>query len=405
MIKLSKRVIQLDESATLRMAQLARNLAAQGNPVISLTLGEPDFDTPDFIKEAAYAALKAGHTKYTPVAGTQNLREAICGKLQRENGLAFRAENIVVSNGAKQSFANLCQALLDPDDIALLVAPYWVSYKEIAELAGAKTQLISAGVDKNYKISAADLAAALAANPQARMLVFSSPCNPTGAVFTREELAQWAAIFRQYPDLIIVCDEIYEYINFTPEGHVSLLNVLGEDDADLRRRTVLINGFSKGYAMTGWRLGYIAADASIANACIKIQGQCTSGANAFAQQAAVVALEGGKSKTQYMTDKFRERRALILSLLQPIEGMRCNQPEGAFYVFPDISALLGKSHQGQILHTAEDFAMQLLLKAHVASVSGEGFGAPRCLRFSYATSEENIRQAAARIAQFVGELT
>lgn len=405
MIKLSQRVQQLDESATLRMAQLARNLSQQGKPVISLTLGEPDFDTPDFIKDAAYAALKAGHTKYTPVAGTQNLREAICSKLQQENALTFRPENIVVSNGAKQSFANLCQALLDPEDVVLLVAPYWVSYKEIAELAEARTVLISADVSRNYKISAADLAAALQAQPKARMLVFSSPCNPTGAVFTSEELRQWAEILRQYPDLIVVSDEIYEYINFTSEGHVSLLNVLGEGDADLRRRTVIINGFSKGYAMTGWRLGYIAADKVIADACIKIQGQCTSGANAFAQQAAITALQGGKAATQYMTEKFKERRALILSLLAPIKGLQCNQPEGAFYVFPDISSLLGKSYEGEKIQTAEDFAMLLLTKAHVATVSGEGFGAPRCLRLSYATSEENLRQAAQRIAQFVDKLT
>lgn len=400
MIQLSNRVMQLDESATLKMAQLARNLKAEGKPVISLTLGEPDFDTPNYIKAAATAALAAGHTKYTPVAGIAELRAAICDKFKRDNQLQFKPENIVVSNGAKQSIANICQALLNAGDEVAIIAPYWVSYKEIIELAEGVPVLISAGIEQGYKITAEQLRNAL--NEKTKMLIFSSPCNPTGAVFSREELTAFAEVLRDFPNVLVVSDEIYEYINFLPQGHVSIAQVA---DSELFARIAIVNGFSKGYAMTGWRLGYIAAPKALADACIKIQGQCTSGANSFGQYAAVVALNAGRAAADEMQAAFLRRRDLFISLLQPIAGIECNAPEGAFYVFPDIRSLIGKRFEGKTIESAEEFALLLLNQAHVATVSGEGFGAPTCLRLSYATSDEQLREAATRIAKFVASLT
>jgi aspartate aminotransferase len=399
MLQLSNRVQQLDESATLKMAQLARNLKAQGAPVISLTLGEPDFDTPEHIKAAATAALAAGYTKYTPVAGLPELREAICMKFRRDNQLEFKPENIVVSNGAKQSFANICNAVLNPKDEVVVIAPYWVSYKEIIELAEGVPVFVSADIEQDYKITAAQLRAAL--NERTRMLIFSSPCNPTGAVFTRQELQAFADVLRDFPNVLVVSDEIYEYINFLPSGHASIAHVA---DAELMSRLAIINGFSKGFAMTGWRLGYIAAPKALADACTKIQGQCTSGASSFGQKAAVTALTAGRATCDAMNEAFRSRRDLFSELLAPIDGFKCNMPDGAFYVFPDISALLSRKYKGEVIGTAENFASLLLNEAHVATVSGEGFGAPNCLRLSYATSETELREAARRIAAFVGEL-
>jgi aspartate aminotransferase len=400
MIQLSNRVMQLDESATLKMAQLARNLKAEGKPVISLTLGEPDFDTPEYIKAAATAALAAGHTKYTPVAGIAELRAAICAKFLRDNNLTYKPENIVVSNGAKQSIANICQAVLNAGDEVAIITPYWVSYKEIIELAEGVPVLISAGIEQGYKITAEQLRGAL--NEKTKMLIFSSPCNPTGAVFSREELTAFAEVLRDFPNVLVVSDEIYEYINFLPQGHISIAELA---DNELFARIVIVNGFSKGYAMTGWRLGYIAAPKALADACVKIQGQCTSGANSFGQYAAVVALNEGRAACDEMQAAFLRRRDLFISLLSPIAGMECNAPEGAFYVFPDIRGLIGKRFEGKVIESAEEFALLLLYHAHVATVSGEGFGAPTCLRLSYATSEEQLTEAAARIAKFVASLT
>lgn len=399
MIQLSNRVQQLGESATLKMAQLARSLKAQGKPIISLTLGEPDFDTPEHIKQAAVEALVQGYTKYTPVPGILELRQAICNKLQKDNNLSYKPEEIVVSNGAKQSFSNLCNALINEGDEVAVIAPYWVSYKEIIELSGGTPVYISAGIEQNYKITAQQLAQGL--TDKTKMLIFSSPCNPTGAVFSKEELISFCEVLKNFPNVLIVSDEIYEYINFTHEGHTSIAAIGGES---IKARTAVINGFSKGYAMTGWRLGYIAAPKWLADACSKIQGQCTSGACSFSQRAAITALEQGMDIYMQMTSNFLKRRDLLLSLLQEIKGIKCNLPQGAFYVFPDISEYIGKEYKGKTIQSAEDFCLFLLDDYYVATVAGEGFGAPTCMRISYATSEEELREACKRIAEFVAQI-
>lgn len=388
--KLSKRVLQLDESATLKMAQLARNLKAQGKDIISLTLGEPDFDTPEHIKTAAKIGLDKGLTKYTPVAGTNELRQAVCEKFRRDNGLHFAPEQIVVSNGAKQSFSNICLSVLDKGDEVVIFSPYWVSYKEIIELADGVPVFVYAGVEQNFRPTAEQLEKAI--TPNTRMLVFSSPCNPTGAVFSKADLAAYVEVLKKYPQVLIISDEIYEYINFTEAGHVSIASF--EAVAD---RVVVINGFAKGFSMTGWRLGYIAAPKWLADACIKMQGQSTSGASSFGQYAAVTALLSDLSPSREMCAEFRKRRDLLIDLFAPIKGLQLNTPEGAFYFFPDISYFLGKSFQNQKIDTAEALCLYLLNEYGVALVSGEGFGAPTCLRISYATSEELLRKAVERI--------
>ena len=399
MIQLSNRVQQLGESATLKMAQLARSLKAQGKPVISLTLGEPDYDTPEHIKQAAVEALAQGYTKYTPVPGLLELRQAICMKLQRDNQLSYKPEEIVVSNGAKQSFYNLCNALINEGDEVAVIAPYWVSYKEMIELSGGVPVYISAGIEQDFKISAQQLRQAL--TEKTKMLVFSSPCNPTGAVFSKEELMSFCEVLQDFPNVVIISYEIYEYINFTPKGHVSIAAIGNEN---IKARTAVINGFSKGFAMTGWRLGYIAAPKWLADACNKIQGQCTSGASSFAQRAAITALEQGMDIYMDMTANFLKRRDLLLSLLHPIKGIKCNLPQGAFYVFPDISEYIGKQYKGHTIHSAEDFCLHLLDDYYVATVAGEGFGAPTCMRISYATSEAELREACKRIGEFVAQI-
>ncbi len=393
---LSERVLKMEESATLRMAQLGREVKAKGHDVISLSLGEPDFDTPEHIKEAAKAALDAGDTKYTPVPGTPALRQAISDKFKRENGLDYAPSQIVVSTGAKQSIANLAWALLNEGDEVLILAPYWVSYSDIVQVAGGVPVLVGAGIEEDYKVSAEAIAAAI--TDRTKFLLFSSPCNPTGSVYTHEELAAIAKMLVQFPDVLVVADEIYEHINFSGK-HASIGTM-----PEVKDRTITVNGFSKGFAMTGWRLGYLGAPQFVADAVNKIQGQSTSGANSIAQAAGVHALNSSLAPTEAMRHAFEQRRELIIEGLGKIPGFKVNRPAGAFYIFPDISALFGKSNGEYTIHNSDDFAEYLLQTVYVATVSGTSFGAPDCLRISYAASEEQLRAAIERIATAVAAL-
>ena len=385
------------ESATIRMAQLARELKAQGHEVISLSLGEPDFDTPQHIKEAAKVALDEGYTKYTPVPGLVELRQAICTKLERDNGLTYAPNQIVVSNGAKQSIANLSLALLNPGDEVVIFAPYWVSYKEIIALSGAKPIFVHSTIENDFKVTAEQLEAAI--TDKTRFVLFSSPCNPTGTVYTQADFAPLVEVLERHPEVLVVSDEIYEYINFSTEGHASIANF-----ATIQDRCVVVNGFSKGFSMTGWRLGYLAGPQWVAAACAKMQGQFTSGANAFGQKAAAEALLADLGPTQAMTEAFQKRRDLVLGLLQEIPGFQVNHPEGAFYVFPNISALYGKSTGEQIIQNSSDFCEYILHQAHVAIVAGVAFGADDCVRLAYSTSEAELREAIRRIKAAVEAL-
>lgn len=394
--RLSERVNQMEESATIKMTQMARDLRAEGHEVISLSIGEPDFDTPQHIKDAAIAALNAGHTKYTPVPGTMELRKAIVEKFKRDNQLDFAVNQIVVSNGAKQSIANLALALLDEGDEVILFAPYWVSYKEIVKLGGGTPIELKADIHQDFKVTAEQLSGAL--TDRTKMLIFSSPCNPTGSVYTHEDLASLVEVLKDYPNVIVVSDEIYEYINFTDQ-HVSIGTF--QEIAD---RTVTVNGFSKGFAMTGWRLGYMGAPAWIASACNKIQGQITSGATSFGQKAAALALQSSMEKTEDMKKAFVKRRNLVIELLSDIPGFDVNRPTGAFYIFPDISSFFGKSTDQYTIDNADDFAQYILQEAHVALVSGSAFGADECVRLSYAASEDSLREAISRIKSKVALL-
>lgn len=387
---LSTMVQRMAESETLKMAQMARNLKAQGHDVISLSLGEPDFDTPDHIKMSAIKALTEGFTKYTPVAGIADLLDAICKKLKRDNNLDYMPNQIVVSTGAKQSIYNVAFSLLEKGDECIVLAPYWVSYAEIIKMTGAKPVYVTAGVEQDYKVTAKQVAAAI--TPKTKMVLFSSPCNPTGAVFTKSELRDIADVIAQHDDIYIVSDEIYEYINYTEAGHTSI----GIFD-NVKNRTIVVNGFAKGFAMTGWRLGYIAAPKWIADACNKIQGQCTSGANSFAQKAAVTALTSDLAPTYKMRDEFLRRRNLVIDLLSEIKGFKVPVPEGAFYVFPDISYYFGKSDGDVHIKNADDFCDYIMMNVYVGLVSGAAFGAPNCFRLSYAASEAQLREAIKRI--------
>lgn len=393
---LAQRILEMEESATIKMAQMARDLAAEGHEVISLSLGEPDFDTPDHIKEAAKKALDDGYTKYTPVPGLVELRKAIQTKFKRDNGLEFDLSQIVVSNGAKQSIANICMSLLDEGDKVAILAPYWVSYSEIVKVAGGVPVLVSAGIEQDYKVTADQVREAL--TERTRILLFSSPCNPTGSVYTKPELKAIADVIAERDDIYIVSDEIYEYINFTDE-HVSIGSF-----ENVKDRTVTVNGFSKGFAMTGWRLGYIGAPQWIASACAKIQGQFTSGATAFGQMAGAHALTSDMTPTQEMKAAFLKRRDMMIEELSKISGMKVNKPQGAFYIFPDISAYFGKKAGDFAINTADDFCEYLLKEAHVAVVTGSAFGAPECFRISYAASEAELREAVKRIAAAVERL-
>jgi len=386
----------LSESETLKMARMGRELRAQGHDVISLSLGEPDFDTPDHIKTAATQALHDGYTKYTPVPGLPELTKAISEKFKRDNNLDYRPEQIVVSNGAKQTVYNLCQALLDPGDEAILFSPYWVSYLEIVKMAGGVPVEVYAGVERDFKPTPQQLAEAI--TERTKFVIFSSPCNPTGTVFTREELKAYADVVAAHENVLIISDEIYEYINFTHE-HVSIGSF-----PNVSSRTITINGFAKGFAMTGWRLGYMGAPKYIADACSKIQGQVTSGASSFGQKAGAVALMSDMAPTEAMREGFRERRDIILALLEEIPGIKTNHPDGAFYVFPDISAFYGKSDGNMVINNADDFCDYVMTNSYVGLVSGSAFGDPNCFRLSYAASEEMLREAVRRMKMVLGRL-
>jgi aspartate aminotransferase len=395
--RLSSMVRNMAESETLKMAQMARNLRAQGHDVISLAIGEPDFDTPDHIKAAAIKALNEGFTKYTPVPGTPDLLDAISKKFKRDNNLDYAPNQIIVSNGAKQSISNVAFALLEEGDECIIFAPYWVSYIEIVRMTGATPVIVSAGVDQDYKVTAEQVEEAI--TERTKMVLFSSPCNPSGAVFTKSELSAIADVISKYEDITIVSDEIYEYINYTEAGNTSI----GSFDA-VKDQTVTVNGFAKGFAMTGWRLGYIGGPKWIADACNKIQGQYTSGANSFSQKAAVVALNSSLDTTYAMRDEFRKRRDMCIELLSQIPGFNVPTPEGAFYIFPEISAYFGKTDGKTVVNNADDFADYVMLNAFVGVVSGGAFGAPECFRLSYAASEAQLREAIRRIAEVCAKL-
>ena len=393
---LSTRVLNMKESATLAMARKSRELKEQGVDIINLSLGEPDFDTPDNIKAACKQALDKGDTKYTPVSGTKALREAICRKLKRENNLNYTFDQIVVSNGAKQAISNACMALLDPGDETLVPSPFWLSYSAIGELAQAKVIEVYAGADENFKPSAEKLESFITS--RTKVILFSSPCNPTGAVFNHQELAAMVEVLKKYPRIHVISDEIYEHINYA--GQYSSIAQFDE----IKERAVLVNGFSKAYSMTGWRLGYMAASKEIALACDKIQGQITSGACSFNQTAAIEALDGSQEKVHFMIEKFKSRRELVLNRLKEIPGINCPQPDGAFYIFPDIRFYFGKSANGYTIHDSEDMALYLLEVAHVATVGGKSFGDANCIRISFAASEEMINKAFDRIKAALEQL-
>ena len=393
---LSSFLNRFNEPETLRMAQLGRELRAKGIDVIDMSLGEPDFDTPKHIKEAAINAIRENWTHYTPVAGLPDLRQAVCQKLKRDNQLEYSPEQIVVSTGAKQSLANAILALVDEGEEVIIPTPYWVTYSELVKIARGKVKEVRTGPESGFKISPQQLKEAI--GPSTKLFMFSSPCNPSGAVYTREELAQLAAVFEQYPHVYIISDEIYEYINFVG-SHASIASF-----SSLKDRVIIINGLSKGFAMTGWRLGYMAAPTAIAKACEKVQGQFTSGANSITQKAAVVALCSDLRPTLEMVDEFEKRRALVLELLQAIPGIKCPAPAGAFYVFPDLSYYFGMTDGETYIQHAADLSMYLLNKAHVSSVMGDAFGEPRCVRFSFANSRSNIQEGWQRITAALAAL-
>ncbi len=386
---LSQRIQRMSESATIKMAQMSRDLAAKGHDVISLSLGEPDFDTPQHIKDAAIQALQDGFTKYTPVPGLIQLREAIVNKFKRDNNLDFSVNQIVVSNGAKQSIANLSLVLLDEGDEVIIFSPYWVSYFEIVRLGGGVPVPLYAGIDQDFKVTAEQVRGAI--NDKTKLVLFSSPCNPTGSVYTHDELKAIADVIAEHENIYIISDEIYEYINFTGD-HVSI----GAFE-NVKDRTITINGFSKGFAMTGWRLGYMGAPLWVAKACAKMQGQFTSGATAFGQMAAAHALNSDLGPTMKMKEAYLKRRELVKSMLSEIEGIKINNPQGAFYIFPDISYFFGKSDGTTTINNADDFCEYILQTGHVGVVTGAAFGANNCFRISYAASEETLTKAIKRI--------
>jgi aspartate aminotransferase len=378
-------------SATLAMAAKARELRQAGENIIGLSLGEPDFTVPDFVKQAAIKAVEDNYHSYTPVDGYADLKQAIITKFKRDNNLTYTASQIVVSTGAKQSLYNLAQVLLNPGDEVLLPAPYWVSYSDISKIAGGVPVEIKTSIDRDFKVTPQELEKAI--TPKTKMMIYSSPCNPSGSVYSKQELRALADVLVKYPQIIVISDEIYEHINFTQQ-HASMAHF-----EDMYDRTVTVNGVSKAFSMTGWRIGYIGAPEYIARACNKMQGQVTSGANCIGQKAAVTALENSPSKIKYMIDAFKERRGLILGLLADIDGFKINEPQGAFYVFPDISYYFGKTLRGTTINSATDFSLYLLENAKVATVTGEAFGDPNCIRISYAASNDDITAAMSQIKE------
>lgn len=394
---LSERINNMQESATIKMAKMSRELKAQGKDIIDLSLGEPDFDTPQHIKDAAKVAIDQGYTKYTPVPGYPELRKAIAAKFKRDNNLDYAIDEIVVSTGAKQSIANVVLALVNPGDEVLLPAPYWVSYAAVAELAEGKCVEIPTTIDSDFKVTPALLEKYI--TDKTKMIIFSSPCNPTGSVFSKDELAALAAVIAKHPNVFVLCDEIYEYINFTGQRHTSLAEF-----TEIKDQVITVNGFSKGFAMTGWRLGYIGAPKWIAQACDKMQGQFTSGTCSISQKAGEAALLSDLAPTYKMVEEFKKRRGLVYGLLKEIPGLKVNLPEGAFYFFFDVSAYFGKTFDGKTLNTPEDISLYLLAEGNIAAVSGEAFGDKNCLRISYATSEEKLREACKRMKEALAKL-
>ena len=378
------------------MAKLGRELRAQGIDIIDLSLGEPDFDTPAHIKEAAIKAIHDNWSHYTPVPGFLDVREAVCTKFKRDNNLDYKPENIVVSTGAKQSLANAILALVDEDDEVIIPTPFWVTYSELVKIARGKVVEIKSTTEQGFKITAAQLETAITS--RTKVFLFSSPCNPSGAVYSKEELEVLVTVFKKYPDIYILADEIYEYINFVGK-HESIAQF-----GEIKERVIIVNGLSKGFAMTGWRLGYIAADVEIAKACEKVQGQFTSGANSIAQKAAVTALTTDLRPSIEMTKEFGRRRTRVMELVKEIPGIICTKPDGAFYIFPDVSAYFGKTDGESIITNAADFSMYLLNKAHVSSVMGDAFGEPKCVRFSFANSMEKIEEGWSRIKEALEKL-
>ena len=386
---LSNRINGLPVSQTLAMAAKARVLKGQGKKIISLSLGEPDFNTPDFIKDAAIEAINQNYNSYTPVDGYAELKEAICTKFKRDNGLDYNTNQIVVSTGAKQSIANVAQVLLNPGDEVLLPAPYWVSYSAIAMLSEATYIEIPSSIETDFKITPEQLEAAI--TPKTKMVFFNSPNNPSGTIYSESEVRDLALVLEKYPNIFILSDEIYEHINYgtAPFSFAAVKSIYN--------RTITVNGLAKAFAMTGWRIGYIGAPEWIAKACTKMQGQVTSGSNCIAQRAAIAAVLAPVSKVHYMVNEFKTRRDMVLQLLGEIDGFKLNIPDGAFYVFPDISAFFGKTFRGKTIKNANDFSMFLLEEANVATVTGDAFGAPNCIRMSYAASEDQLREAITRI--------
>ena len=398
-MQLSSFLQRFNEPETLKMAKLGRELRAKGIDIIDLSLGEPDFDTPDHIKEAAIKAIHDNWSHYTPVPGFMDLREAVCHKLKRDNNLDYKPENIVVSTGAKQSLANAILALVDEDDEVIIPTPYWVTYSELVKIARGKVVEIHTTTEQGFKITAKQLEEAI--TDKTKVFLFSSPCNPSGAVYSKEELKALAEVFAEHPGIYILSDEIYEYINFV--GHSASTEVsAGRHESiaqfdGLKERIIIINGLSKGFAMTGWRLGYIAANIDIAKACEKVQGQFTSGTNSITQKAAVVALTADLRPSMEMVKEFARRRKRVMELVKEIPGISCSEPDGAFYIFPDVSSYYGKSDGETIIKNAADFSMYLLNTAHVSSVMGDAFGEPGCVRFSFANSMEKIEEGWKRI--------
>lgn len=395
MIQLSDRILSMEESATLAMTRKSRELRAQGKDIISLSLGEPDFFTPQFIKDAANEGMEQNYTMYSPVPGYDDLRDAIANKFNRDNHIPYKREHIVVSTGAKQSIANLVMAVINPGDEVIIPAPYWVSYAEIVKVAGGIPVVVPTSIEADFKFTAAQFQAAI--TPKSKMMMFSSPCNPTGTVYTKDELRALADVLKAHPSLIVMSDEIYEHINFVGH-HYSIAQF-----PDVFDQIVTVNGVSKAWAMTGWRVGYIGAPKNIADACNKIQGQFTSGTCSIAQRATIAAVNADPAILKDMVTAFESRRELVLAALNTMPGVKCNRPGGAFYVFPDISSFFGKRAGDQIINTAEELCMYLLDKG-VALVSGEAFGDAHCMRISYAASEETLTEAMKRIASALAEL-
>ena len=395
-MKLSSLLSRFSEPETLKMAKLGRELRAQGVDVIDLSLGEPDFDTPDHIKASAKKAVDDNYSHYTPVPGYLDAREAVCVKLKRDNNLDYKPENIVLSTGAKQSLANIILATVDQGDEVIIPAPFWVTYSELVKIAGGVPVILTTKMENKYKITGAELEAAI--TPKTKVFLFSSPCNPSGSVYSYDELKSLADVFAKYPEIFIISDEIYEYINFVGK-HESI----AQFDA-IKNQVIIVNGLSKGYAMTGYRLGYIAANVDVAKGCEKLQGQFTSGTNAVTQRAAIDALVGDQAPTIAMTKEFERRKKRVLELVSEIPGWKLAEPDGAFYVFPQVSAYFGKSDGTNVINDADDLCMYLLNVAHVSTVTGRAFGTPDCIRLSFANSLEKIEEAYKRIKTALAKL-